>query len=259
MADSKAIAQAIRDGRTSLGMIGSTRIKAVSSTMSAIRSPPVIMVGSHILWTACGRMTWTRSGADCRVSMPMWPTAWRPITASSSTRIGQIGFSAMMHGYLAFDADGELLVPFRTWQNTNTSEAHEKLSELFQYNIPERWSIAHLYQAVLDNEPHIGSVRYFTTLSGYVHWKLTGRKVLGIGDASGMFPIDPNTKTYEQGFIEQFDALPEVAAQPWKLNDLLPEPLVAGTPGRRTHAGRRGAARPVWRTSAGNDARSSGR
>lgn len=136
----------------------------------------------------------------------------------------------MMHGYLAFDADGELLVPFRTWQNTNTSEAHEKLSELFQYNIPERWSIAHLYQAVLDNEPHIGSVRYFTTLSGYVHWKLTGRKVLGIGDASGMFPIDPNTKTYEQGFIEQFDALPEVAAQPWKLNDLLPEPLVAGTP-----------------------------
>ncbi len=193
------------------------------------------------------------------------------------TRIGQIGFSAMMHGYLAFDADGELLVPFRTWQNTNTSEAHEKLSELFQYNIPERWSIAHLYQAVLDNEPHIGSVRYFTTLSGYVHWKLTGRKVLGIGDASGMFPIDPGTKTldnephigsvryfttlsgyvhwkltgrkvlgigdasgmfpidpgtktYEQGFIEQFDALPEVAAQPWKLNDLLPEPLVAGTP-----------------------------
>lgn len=115
-------------------------------------------------------------------------------------------------------------------ENTNTSEAHEKLSELFQYNIPERWSIAHLYQAVLDNEPHIGSVRYFTTLSGYVHWKLTGRKVLGIGDASGMFPIDPNTKTYEQGFIEQFDALPEVAAQPWKLNDLLPEPLVAGTP-----------------------------
>lgn len=231
MADSKAIAQAIRDGRTSLGIeFGSTRIKAV--LIDDERN--TITTGdygwqSHLV-TACGRMTWTRSGADCRVSMPMWPTAWRPITASSSTRIGQIGFSAMMHGYLAFDADGELLVPFRTWQNTNTSEAHEKLSELFQYNIPERWSIAHLYQAVLDNEPHIGSVRYFTTLSGYVHWKLTGRKVLGIGDASGMFPIDPNTKTYEQGFIEQFDALPEVAAQPWKLNDLLPEPLVAGTP-----------------------------
>ena len=145
-------------------------------------------------------------------------------------RIGQIGFSAMMHGYLAFNEDDELLVPFRTWQNTNTSEAHERLSQLFQYNIPERWSIAHLYQAVLNDEPHIGSVRYFTTLAGYVHWKLTGRKVLGVGDASGMFPIDPQTKTYEQDFIEQFDALPEVAAQPWKLEDLLPEPLVAGTP-----------------------------
>ena len=107
------------------------------------------------------------------------------------TRIGHIGFSAMMHGYLAFDKDGELLVPFRTWQNTNTHEAHEKLSELFQYNIPERWSIAHLYQCVLNNEEHVSKVAFFTTLAGYVHWKLTGRKVLGVGDASGMFPIDP--------------------------------------------------------------------
>mgnify|MGYP001417710213 CR=1 FL=1 len=146
------------------------------------------------------------------------------------TRVGRIGFSAMMHGYLAFGKDGELLVPFRTWQNTNTSEAHEKLSELFQYNIPERWSIAHLYQAVLNNEEHIGKVDFFTTLAGYVHWKLTGKKVLGVGDASGMFPIDPTTHTYETEFIEKFNAIPEVAAQPWKLADLLPEPLVAGTP-----------------------------
>ena len=101
-------------------------------------------------------------------------------------------------------------------------------------------------------------MRYFTTLSGYVHWKLTGRKVLGIGDASGMFPIDPNTKTYEQGFIEQFDALPEVAAQPWKLNDLLPDRLLRA-PRPANSRRKRGAARPVWRTSAGNDARSSGR
>ena len=136
----------------------------------------------------------------------------------------------MMHGYLAFDKNGELLVPFRTWQNTNTSEAHEKLSELFQYNIPERWSIAHLYQAVLNDEEHIGKVDFFTTLAGYVHWKLTGKKVLGVGDASGMFPIDPTTHTYETEFIEKFNAIPEVAAQPWKLADLLPEPLVAGTP-----------------------------
>ena len=146
------------------------------------------------------------------------------------TRVGRIGFSAMMHGYLAFGKDGELLVPFRTWQNTNTSEAHEKLSELFQYNIPERWSIAHLYQSVLNKEEHVGKVAYFTTLAGYVHWKLTGKKVLGVGDASGMFPIDPTTHTYETEFIEKFNAIPEVAAQPWKLADLLPEPLVAGTP-----------------------------
>ena len=121
-------------------------------------------------------------------------------------------------------------MPFRTWQNTNTSEAHEKLSELFQYNIPERWSIAHLYQAVLNKEEHIGKVDYVTTLAGYVHWKLTGKKVLGVGDASGMFPIDPITHTYETEFIEKFSALPEVAEQPWNLSDLLPEPLVAGTP-----------------------------
>ena len=231
MADSKAIVQAIRDGRTSLGIeFGSTRIKAV-------------LIDDERNTITTGDYGWQSHLVDGLWSYDV-DKIWRGLQSVYAdvadrveadyglklTRIGQIGFSAMMHGYLAFDADGELLVPFRTWQNTNTSEAHEKLSELFQYNIPERWSIAHLYQAVLDNEPHIGSVRYFTTLSGYVHWKLTGRKVLGIGDASGMFPIDPNTKTYEQGFIEQFDALPEVAAQPWKLNDLLPEPLVAGTP-----------------------------
>ncbi len=231
MADSKAIAQAIRDGRTSLGIeFGSTRIKAV-------------LIDDERNTITTGDYGWQSHLVDGLWSYDV-DKIWRGLQSVYAdvadrveadyglklTRIGQIGVSAMMHGYLAFDADGELLVPFRTWQNTNTSEAHEKLSELFQYNIPERWSIAHLYQAVLDNEPHIGSVRYFTTLSGYVHWKLTGRKVLGIGDASGMFPIDPNTKTYEQGFIEQFDALPEVAAQPWKLNDLLPEPLVAGTP-----------------------------
>ncbi|WP_456694228.1 FGGY family carbohydrate kinase, partial [Aerococcus urinaeequi] len=109
------------------------------------------------------------------------------------TRIARMGISAMMHGYLAFNKNGELLVPFRTWRNTNTHEAHEQLSELFQFNIPERWSIAHLYQAILNNEEHVPEVDFFTTLSGYVHWQLTGRKVLGVGDASGMFPIDPHT------------------------------------------------------------------
>lgn len=232
MSDSQdKIAEKISSGRTSLGIeFGSTRIKAV--LIDDERN--TIATGdygwqSHLvdgLWSYdvdkiwCGLQSVYADVAD-RVEAQY---------GQKLVHIGQIGFSAMMHGYLAFNEDGELLVPFRTWQNTNTSEAHERLSQLFQYNIPERWSIAHLYQAVLNDEPHIGSVRYFTTLAGYVHWKLTGRKVLGVGDASGMFPIDPQTKTYEQDFIEQFDALPEVAAQPWKLEDLLPEPLVAGTP-----------------------------
>lgn len=232
MADSQdKVAEKIRSGRTSLGIeFGSTRIKAV--LIDDERN--TITTGdygwqSHLvdgLWSYDADKIW-------RGLQSVYADVADRVEADYGiklTRIGQIGFSAMMHGYLAFDADGELLVPFRTWQNTNTSEAHERLSQLFQYNIPERWSIAHLYQAVLNNEPHIGSVRYFTTLAGYVHWKLTGRKVLGVGDASGMFPIDPETRTYEQAFIEQFDALPEVAAQPWKLEDLLPEPLVAGTP-----------------------------
>ena len=230
--DSKdAVAEKIRDGRTSLGIeFGSTRIKAVliDDERNTIETGDYGWQSHMVdgLWTYDIDKIW-------RGLQSVYADVADRVEADYGlklTRIGQIGFSAMMHGYLAFDGDGELLVPFRTWQNTNTSEAHERLSQLFQYNIPERWSIAHLYQAVLDNEPHIGSVRYFTTLAGYVHWKLTGRKVLGVGDASGMFPIDPETKTYEQDFIEQFDALPEVAAQPWKLEDLLPEPLVAGTP-----------------------------
>ncbi len=230
--DSKdAVAEKIRDGRTSLGIeFGSTRIKAVliDDERNTIETGDYGWQSHMVdgLWTYDIDKIW-------RGLQSVYADVADRVEADYGlklTRIGQIGFSAMMHGYLAFDGDDELLVPFRTWQNTNTSKAHERLSQLFQYNIPERWSIAHLYQAVLDNEPHIGSVRYFTTLAGYVHWKLTGRKVLGVGDASGMFPIDPETKTYEQDFIEQFDALPEVAAQPWKLEDLLPEPLVAGTP-----------------------------
>lgn len=232
MSDSQdQVAEKISSGRTSLGIeFGSTRIKAV-------------LIDDERNTIATGDYGWQSHLVDGLWSYDV-DKIWRGLQSvyadvadcveaqygQKLVRIGQIGFSAMMHGYLAFNEDDELLVPFRTWQNTNTSEAHERLSQLFQYNIPERWSIAHLYQAVLNDEPHIGSVRYFTTLAGYVHWKLTGRKVLGVGDASGMFPIDPQTKTYEQDFIEQFDALPEVAAQPWKLEDLLPEPLVAGTP-----------------------------
>lgn len=224
-------AEKIRAGKTSLGIeFGSTRIKAVliDDTYTTIAAGDYGWA-SHLedgLWSYSQEEIWTGLQTAYAALAEDVENAY----GEKLTRVGRIGFSAMMHGYLAFDKSGELLVPFRTWQNTNTSEAHEKLSELFQYNIPERWSIAHLYQAVLNNEEHIGKVDFFTTLAGYVHWKLTGKKVLGVGDASGMFPIDPTTHTYETEFIEKFNAIPEVAAQPWKLADLLPEPLVAGTP-----------------------------
>ena len=226
-----AIAEKIRAGKTSLGIeFGSTRIKAVliDDTYRTIASGDYNWA-SHLengLWSYTLEEIWK----GLQTAYAEMSNDVEAAYGEKLTRIGHIGFSAMMHGYLAFDKDGELLVPFRTWQNTNTHEAHEKLSELFQYNIPERWSIAHLYQCVLDNEEHVSKVAFFTTLAGYVHWKLTGRKVLGVGDASGMFPIDPTTHTWEAEFIRQFNELPEVAAQPWKLEDLLPEPLVAGTP-----------------------------
>lgn len=224
-------AEKIRAGKTSLGIeFGSTRIKAVliDDTYHTIAAGDYGWA-SHLengLWSYTQEEIWKGLQTAYAAMAQNVESAY----GEKLARVGHIGFSAMMHGYLAFDKNGELLVPFRTWQNTNTSEAHEKLSELFQYNIPERWSIAHLYQAVLNKEEHIGKVAYFTTLAGYVHWKLTGKKVLGVGDASGMFPIDPTTHTYETEFIEKFSALPEVAAQPWNLSDLLPEPLVAGTP-----------------------------
>ena len=226
-----AIAEKIRAGKTSLGIeFGSTRIKAVliDDTYRTIASGDYGWAShlEHGLWSYTVEEIWK----GLQTAFAEMAGDVEAAYGEKLTHIGHIGFSAMMHGYLAFDEAGELLVPFRTWQNTNTHEAHEKLSELFQYNIPERWSIAHLYQCVLDNEEHVSKVAFFTTLAGYVHWKLTGRKVLGVGDASGMFPIDPTTHTWEAEFIRQFNELPEVAAQPWKLEDLLPEPLVAGTP-----------------------------
>ena len=224
-------AEKIRAGKTSLGIeFGSTRIKAVliDDTYHTIAAGDYGWA-SHLengLWSYTQEEIWKGLQTAYAAMAQNVEAAY----GEKLARVGHIGFSAMMHGYLAFDKNGELLVPFRTWQNTNTSEAHEKLSELFQYNIPERWSIAHLYQAVLNKEEHVSKVAYFTTLAGYVHWKLTGKKVLGVGDASGMFPIDPTTHAYETEFIEKFSALPEVAEQPWNLSDLLPEPLVAGTP-----------------------------
>ena len=134
----------------------------------------------------------------------------------------------MMHGYMAFDKQGNLLVPFRTWRNTMTGQAAKELTLLFEYNIPQRWSIAHLYQAMLNGEEHVKNVDFITTLAGYVHWKLTGRRVLGVGDASGMFPIDVEKKDYNDRMIAQFDQLIGERNYPWKLREILPQVLLAG-------------------------------
>jgi sugar (pentulose or hexulose) kinase len=224
-----AIATAIIEGRTALGIeLGSTRIKAV-------------LIDDQYTAVASGEYGWESHLEDGLWTYPL-EDAWKGLQSAYAAlshdventygvrlaRVGSLGFSGMMHGYLALDSAGELLVPFRTWRNTNTREAHEQLSDLFQYNIPERWSIAHLYQAILDGEKHVPQVAYLTTLSGYVHWQLSGRKVLGVGDASGMFPIDPKTRRWESELINRFSVLPEVAAQPWDIRDLLPEVLTAG-------------------------------
>ncbi|MBO1912407.1 hypothetical protein J4G37_47365, partial [Microvirga sp. 3-52] len=142
--------------------------------------------------------------------------------------IGSIGVSAMMHGYMAFDKTGEQLVPFRTWRNTTTSSAAKELTSLFQFNIPERWSIAHLYQAILNEEKHLPRIDYITTLAGFIHWLLSGEKVLGIGDASGMFPIDESTQDYNEAMLKQFDNQIAKKDYPWTLKDILPKVSIAG-------------------------------
>ena len=144
------------------------------------------------------------------------------------TRLGAIGFSGMMHGYMAFDREEKLLVPFRTWRNTMTEEATAVLSECFAFNIPQRWSIAHLYQAILKGEEHVEKIDYLSTLAGYIHWKLTGQRVVGIGEASGMFPIDSATGDYDAEMMQKFDALVADKGFPWKLREILPKVLRAG-------------------------------
>lgn len=134
----------------------------------------------------------------------------------------------MMHGYMAFNESDELLVPFRTWRNTMTQQASDELTELFQFNIPQRWSIAHLYQAMLNKEEHVSKIKFQTTLAGYIHWKLTGKKVLGVGEASGMFPIDMNTKTYNATMVEKFNEKVAEKGYSWKLEEIFPEVLSAG-------------------------------
>ncbi len=219
----------IVDGRTALGIeLGSTRIKACLIS----ESHEVLATGTHSWENSLADGLWTYSleevweGLQGCVASLMRDAERRHGTIP--TRFGSLGISAMMHGYLAFNRDGDLLVPFRTWRNTNTEVAASELTELLGFNIPLRWSIAHYHQAVVDSEAHVVDVDFFTTLAGYVHWKLSGEKVLGVGDASGMFPIDDTTHDWDTARLEQYDALTGGHRAGRALRDLLPTVLVAG-------------------------------
>ncbi|MEF2876926.1 MAG: FGGY-family carbohydrate kinase [Blautia sp.] len=221
----------IESGKAVLGIeLGSTRIKAV---LVNEKNEPIAS-GSHEwenqyvnnIWTYSEEAIW----AGIQDSYQDMLKDVKEKYGVSVQKLGAIGFSAMMHGYMPFNEKGQLLVPFRTWRNTMTEEASDKLTELFQYHIPQRWSIAHLYQAILKKEEHVPEITFMTTLEGYVHWKLTGEKVLGVGEASGMFPVDMNIKNYDQKRMEQFEELVKPYGFPWKLSDILPKVLLAGEP-----------------------------
>ena len=219
----------IEAGKAILGIeLGSTRIKAVLIDQE---NKPIAQ-GSHTwenqlvdgLWTYNIEAIWSGLQdcyADLRANV-------KNLYGIEIETLAAIGVSAMMHGYMPFNKKEEILVPFRTWRNTNTGRAAAALSELFFYNIPLRWSISHLYQAILDNESHVNEIDFLTTLAGYVHWQITGEKVLGIGDASGMLPIDPTTHNYSAEMVAKFDKLIAPKEYSWKLEDILPKVLSAG-------------------------------
>ena len=229
MTKREEIISCIQEGRGILGIeFGSTRIKAV-------------LIDENHNPIAAGDHEW-----ENRLENGVWPyrleEIWEGLQDSYDklaedvkntyqiqlTRLGAIGFSGMMHGYMVFDREEKLLVPFRTWRNTMTEEAAAVLSECFAFNIPQRWSIAHLYQAILKGEEHVEKIDYLSTLAGYIHWKLTGQRVVGIGEASGMFPIDSATGDYDAEMMQKFDALVADKGFPWKLREILPKVLRAG-------------------------------
>ena len=225
----EARAAAIAEGHTSLGIeFGSTNIKA------CLIGPDhqVLATGNHgwenqfvdRLWTYSEEAIW--AGLQDAVASLMADVKRRH--GVPLQRIGALGFSAMMHGYLAFDADGTLLAPFRTWRNTNTARAAAELTKALNFNFPLRWSASHVYQAILDEEPHVSRLDFITTLAGFVHWRLTGRKVLGVGDASGVFPIDPATHDYDAAMLKRFGEMVAARRPGLDVTKLLPEVLVAG-------------------------------
>ncbi|HEY4269763.1 MAG TPA: FGGY-family carbohydrate kinase [Galbitalea sp.] len=250
----ETLREAVAAGRAVLGIeLGSTRIKAC-----LVGDDPSLIIasGSHEwenelvdgLWTYSDESVW--SGLQ---------SAYADLVANverrvglAPTRIAAIGVSAMMHGYLVFDASGQLLTPFRTWRNTTTGDAAAELSDLFGVNIPLRWSIAHLHQAVRDGEAHVPEIRSMTTLAGYVHRRLTGRNALGVGDASGMFPIDPATGDFDTNLLARYDTLASGSGLPLPLRELLPQVLVAGQPAGELSAAGAALLDPRGRLAAGS-------
>lgn len=221
--------ESILHGKTALGIeLGSTRIKGVLIDFRG----NVLATGVYDWENTLVNNIWTYSLEEIHLGIRSCYSALRErVEQNYGVRlrnIGSIGVSAMMHGYMALDREGKLLAPFQTWRNTNTQKAADKLTDLFGFNIPLRWTVAHLYQRMLDGEDHVVKLHYVTTLSAYIHWKLTGKRVIGIGDASGMFPIDSYTRNYDAGMIDKFNTLIQPYGLPWKVEEIFPEVLVAG-------------------------------
>ncbi|MDR0487781.1 MAG: ATPase, partial [Treponema sp.] len=221
--------QSIIENKTSIGIeLGSTRIKAVLIDERYAQ----IATGGHDWENRLEDGIWTYHMDDVWTGLQ---SSFRNLAVDVKKRydvelasVGAIGISAMMHGYLAFGKNGDLLVPFRTWRNTTTEKAATLLTEKFQFNIPQRWNIAHLYQAILNEEAHVKDIDYLTTLSGFLHWKLTGKKIIGTGEASGMFPVDSTTNNFNSVMLKQFDEITASYNYGWKISDILPVVLNAG-------------------------------
>ncbi len=221
--------QIIETGKAILGIeFGSTRIKAILTDDAG----QPIASGAYAWENQLENGIWTYSLDDIWRGLQ---ECYREMASDVQNKYGvpltalaAIGFSGMMHGYMPFDTQNQLLVPFRTWRNTTTGQACEELSPLFHFNVPQRWSVAHLYQAILNEEEHVKNIAFQTTLAGYIHWQMTGEKVVGIGEASGMFPIDSKTCDYDQKMVEQFDAKLAEKGMPYHLRDIFPKVLVAG-------------------------------
>ena len=224
-----AVKNTIESGNAVLGIeFGSTRIKAV--LIDENHNP--IAQGGHSWENRFENGVWTYHMEDVWAGLQ---DAYSKLKSDvfekygvKLTKLKAMGFSAMMHGYLPFDKDDNQLVEFRTWRNTITEDAAAELTERFRFNIPQRWSIAHLYQAILNGESHVKDIAFLTTLEGYVHWRLTGEKVIGVGEAAGMFPVDSRKNCYDEKMVSDFDGLIENRHYPWKLLDILPKILLAG-------------------------------